>query len=108
MGELESTVGRDRPTDEADGRHDFDFLFGRWTVANRKLRTPLDPDSSDWCEFASYVDTQPVLGGLGNIDSYLAPDFPRRPGFEALALRLFDRGLRSGGSGGRRRQPRAH
>jgi hypothetical protein len=95
MSELDSTQERDRPADEPDGRHDFDFLFGRWTVANRKLRAPLDPDSGDWDEFASYVETQPVLGGLGNIDRYMAPEFPGRPGFEALALRLFDPGLAS-------------
>lgn len=73
-----------------DGRHDFDFLFGRWTVANRKLQKPLDPDSTDWVEFTATVETEPVLGGLGNIDRYLAPDFPGRPGYEGLALRLFD------------------
>ena len=78
-----------------DGRHDFDFLFGRWTVANRKLRNPLDPASDDWDEFAAAVATQPVVAGLGNVDRYVAPNFLERPGFEALALRLFDPGLAS-------------
>jgi hypothetical protein len=78
-----------------EGRHEFDFLFGRWTVANRKLRTPLDPASRDWDEFPASVETQPILTGCGNIDRYLAPDFPGRPGFEALALRLFDPGIAS-------------
>jgi hypothetical protein len=77
-------------TNEHDGRRDFDFLFGRWTVANHKLINPLDPGSADWTEFESYVETQPILNGLGNIDQYFAPEFPNRPGFEAIALRLFD------------------
>lgn len=77
-----------------DGRHDFDFLFGRWTVANRKLQNPLDPASADWVEFDARVSTEAVLGGLGNLDRYRAHAFPGRPGFEALALRLFDPGAR--------------
>jgi hypothetical protein len=72
------------------GRHDFDFLLGRWTVHNRRLPNPVDPHSTDWAEFVSYVATQPLLGGLGNLDKYLAPDFPGQPGLEAAALRLFD------------------
>ena len=31
-----------------------------------------------------------ILGGLGNCDTYAAPDFPRRPGYHGFALRLFD------------------
>ncbi len=36
------------------------------------------------------VENQPVLGGLGNIDTYRSANFPGRSEFEALALRLFD------------------
>jgi hypothetical protein len=72
-----------------DGRNDFDFLHGHWHVANRKLRDPFD-SASDWLEFPARVETRPILNGLGNLDTYLAPDFPGRPHFEALALRLFD------------------
>jgi hypothetical protein len=75
---------------DGDGRRDFDFLFGRWTVTNRKLLNPLDPASDDWVDFVAHVVTKPVLGGLGNIDLYRVPDFPRHPDFEALALRLFE------------------
>lgn len=73
-----------------DDRHGFDFLYGRWAVANRKLQNPLDPASEQWVEFPASVETEPALNGLANIDRYSAPEFPNRPGFEALALRLFD------------------
>jgi hypothetical protein len=71
------------------GSADFDFLFGEWDVSNRKLADPLAL-SGEWLEFASTAQTRPVLGGLGNIDTYSAPSFPNRPGFEGFALRLFD------------------
>lgn len=72
-----------------DGRRDFDFLHGRWSVKNHKLRDPFDP-GSDWLRFAARVETKPILHGLGNLDRFAAPAFPGRPQFEALALRLFD------------------
>jgi hypothetical protein len=83
-------IGHEPQRVDTTGRHDFDFLFGRWTVHNHRMQNPLDPASTVWTEFVAYVDTQPVLGGLGNLDKYLAPAFPDQPGFEAVALRLFD------------------
>jgi hypothetical protein len=80
---------------EHDGRHDFDFLFGRWEVTNLKLASPLTPGSHDWVEFSSSVETGPVLAGLGNVDRYRSATFPDRPGWEAVALRLFDPGART-------------
>ncbi len=84
------------PAAEQDGRHDFDFLFGNWEVSNRKLGSPLTPGSDDWVEFGSSVQTGPVLAGLGNVDRYNSAAFPGRPGWEALALRLFDPGVTGG------------
>jgi hypothetical protein len=75
---------------QLSGRQDFDFLRGRWTVLSRRLAHPLEPDSSDWREFTIEVENQPILGGLGNIDLYRSDEFPGRPEFEALAIRLFD------------------
>jgi hypothetical protein len=77
-------------TTPQDGRHDFDFLLGRWRVINQKLAKPLVRDNSDWLEFESTTTVRSILGGLGNIEQVLAPDFPGRPGFEGMTLRLFD------------------
>lgn len=73
-----------------DGRQDFDFIFGRWHVANRKRVDPLDDHDRSWVEFDAVVDARPVLAGLGNVDTFSAPAFPGRPGFEGFTLRRFD------------------
>jgi hypothetical protein len=73
-----------------DGRHDFDFLFGAWRIANRKRVSPLLPGDDEWIEFEAASVAQPIVGGLGNVDTYRAPDFPGRPGFEGFTLRLFE------------------
>jgi hypothetical protein len=74
---------------ENDGRHDFDFFYGTWDQVNRKRVRVLDP-TSDWIEFKSFSRVGPVLGGLGNVDTFDAPDFPGRPGFKGASFRLFD------------------
>jgi hypothetical protein len=79
-----------RAPETPDGAHDFDFLFGRWAVANRKLRDPLATAAEEWVEFTASAETRPILAGLGNIDSYSAPEFPGRGRFEGMTLRLFD------------------
>jgi hypothetical protein len=79
----EPAVGR------SDGRHDFDFLVGRWRIANRRLDDPLAEVPTSWQEFEATAESRPILGGLGNCDTYAMPDFPRRPGFQAFALRLY-------------------
>jgi hypothetical protein len=73
-----------------DGRHDFDFLFGAWQIANRKRVSPLVEGDDEWIEFDAFSVAQPIVGGLGNVDTYRAPDFPGRPGFEGFTLRLFE------------------
>lgn len=67
--------------------HDFDFLFGRWSVENRRRRKPLS-GSNDWYEFAGTTVEAPILGGYGNIEHYDAPDAPAP--IHAVAVRLFD------------------
>ena len=70
--------------------HDFDFFFGSWQQENRKRVKPLVPDDDEWVEFESFSETRPILGGLGNVDTFSAPQFPGRPGFEGFSLRLFE------------------
>jgi hypothetical protein len=73
-----------------DGRHDFDFFFGRWQQENRKRVRPLVVGDTEWVEFESRTEAGPILSGLGNVDTFKAPHFPGRPGFEGFSLRLFD------------------
>jgi hypothetical protein len=71
----------------SDGQSDFDFLFGRWKVHNRRLRERLK-GSTTWDEFEGTVVARPVWGGKGNIDEYEAVG-PAGP-IQGLTLRLFD------------------
>ena len=64
---------------------DFDFLYGDWTIVNRRLREPLT-GSDEWYEFASTKKCWPLLGGVGNIDEI---DFPETNS-KGMTLRLLD------------------
>jgi hypothetical protein len=79
-----------RDRQQSDGRHDFEFLAGNWRVANRKLRDPSRGASAEWVEFDSDVESRPILGGLGNVDTYYMAAHPDRGEFHGFALRLFD------------------
>src|SRR4029079_14047824 len=61
-----------------------------WYVKNRKRVRPLVQGDDEWIEFEGQVEARPILGGVGNIDPFKAPDFPGRPGFEVFTLRLFE------------------
>jgi hypothetical protein len=37
----------------ADGRHDFDFIFGTWSISNRRLADQTDPRCTEWVEFVT-------------------------------------------------------
>jgi hypothetical protein len=71
----------------ADGRGDFDFLSGRWTVKHKRLGRRLADDTS-WDEFSGVCESLPVIGGLANIDD----NYLELPGgtYRAATLRLFD------------------
>ena len=71
---------------DRDGRHDFDFLHGRWQVQNERLRERL-AGSDDWDVFSATDECRPVLGGLGNLEEFRTA---WSDGFEGLALRLYD------------------
>jgi hypothetical protein len=74
-----------------DGRHDFDFLIGRWMVAHRRLRRRLAGDDA-WDEFAGACEMRPLIGGLGNVDDNVL-ELPEGS-YRAAAVRLFDPGER--------------
>ena len=76
--------------EDMDGRRDFDFEIGRWTVRHRRLQTRL-AGASDWEGFSGESHMQPVLGGLGNVEDNLL-NLPAGA-YRALALRTYDTAL---------------
>jgi hypothetical protein len=69
------------------GAADFDFEFGRWTVEHRRLNRRLS-GCQDWSSFAGRCTTQPILGGLGNLEDNEL-DLPDGR-YRAAAIRSFD------------------
>jgi hypothetical protein len=66
---------------------DFDFLPGRWRVANRRLVNLLDPECDEWEEFEATSEARAILGGIGNIDHFhVLGDRD----YEGFSLRLHD------------------
>ena len=70
-----------------DGRRDFHFLYGRWSVRHRRL-TARGVGSDAWDEFEGTSFTQGLMDGLCNVEEN---DFPDR-GFQGVAFRSFDVG----------------
>jgi hypothetical protein len=66
---------------------DFDFLHGKWSIKNRKLRSRLN-GCTDWDEFDASGECRSILNGFGNIDNFLTTIDGRA--FEGMTLRLFD------------------
>lgn len=56
----------------------FDFLIGKWTVLNKRLKERLK-NSIEWTEFSAEMETKPFLNGLGLMDemksSHYGEDF---------------------------------
>jgi hypothetical protein len=50
-----------------DGRRDFHFLYGRWSVAHRLLRVR-GAGCTDWDTFTGTAFCQGLMGGLCNVD----------------------------------------
>lgn len=72
----------------SSGASDFDFLFGSWRIANDRLLSRLS-GSDTWERFAAEGQCWPILGGIGNVDTF-RPVWPGHDGFEGASLRLFD------------------
>jgi len=72
--------------DHPDGRHDFDFIHGRWQVQNERLRARL-VGSDDWEVFPATDECRSLLGGIGNLEEFHTE---WNGGYEGLALRLYD------------------
>jgi len=69
-----------------DGLHDFDFLFGQWRIHNQRLKERL-VGCTDWEQFDAIGECAPILGGIGNMDSF---ESDWGGDFRGMTLRLFD------------------
>ena len=87
-GVIPSMSGVARPS---DGRTDFDFLIGEWSVWNRRLRERL-AGCTDWEEFPGTCRARRILDGLGNLDEFTLERASGR--VEAVTVRLYDPGSR--------------
>jgi hypothetical protein len=65
---------------------DFDFLFGCWSVRNRRRRRRL-AGSDEWEEFAAEMVSRPLLDGRGNEDEFRTD---HDGGMIGMAFRFFD------------------
>lgn len=70
-----------------DGRTDFDFLLGAWSVHNRRLMGRLR-GSTQWEEFPSSCRARSIMSGLGNMDEFTI-DAPAGR-VEAVTVRLYN------------------
>ena len=70
-----------------DGRQDFDFLVGRWTVRHRRLKARL-AGCVDWICFDGTCDMRKTMRGLGNVDDNWL-DLPGGA-YAAMTARKFD------------------
>lgn len=70
---------------------DFDFFHGRWQSVNRKLRDVTDPSCTEWVEFEASSECWPILGGLGNVDTFYVPSMPGvAKSFHGATLRMYN------------------
>jgi hypothetical protein len=68
----------------------FEFIYGHWSVHNRKLRNVADPVCEEWVEFNAQSEVFPILEGVGHVDRmYVATPSDGEP-FEGFTLRLYD------------------
>jgi hypothetical protein len=82
----ESTPAARSTADARDGRHDFDFIEGRWKVDNHQLRN--SGGSDGWNHFELDYEGWSMMGALANVDRI----YGQRAGkyFEGVSVRTFD------------------
>lgn len=73
---------------KVDGRADFDFLYGTWHIRNRRLKKVFQ-GNPEWQEFDATGEVQPVLGGIGHIETFEAV-MPDGYALDGLTLRIFN------------------
>jgi hypothetical protein len=73
--------------DQAAG---FDFIIGRWSVTNRRLRERL-AGSAQWDEFLTISTARSLWGGPGNVDEIVGTSATGP--VLGVTLRLFDPSL---------------
>jgi hypothetical protein len=71
----------------ADPQRDFDFEFGSWTVALRRLQTPLT-GSDVWLDYVGTSTVRPVWGGRGNLGELDVQSGSDR--LQGISLRLYE------------------
>lgn len=81
-----SATSSEASVEARDGRHDFDFLFGRWTVHNRRLVARLQ-GSTEWQEFEATSEARGLPTGMANEDVFRSEHLP---GFVGMSFRFFD------------------
>lgn len=68
-----------------DGRRDFDFLYGDWTVAHRRLKRR-GAHCHEWDEFSGATTCRGLMGGVCNVDE----NHMTERGFAGVTFRAFD------------------
>ncbi|SHN11981.1 hypothetical protein [Mucilaginibacter sp. OK098] len=84
-GELEITPSK------TSSKNDFDYLAGKWTMRNKRLKTRLN-NCTEWVEYESTDENSgPILNGIGNTDLFkTAYNQVNGTLYEGLTLRLFN------------------
>ena len=68
-----------------DGRRDFDFLYGEWTVSHRRLKRR-GAGCQDWDVFAGTSVCHSLMGGICNADENRMAE----RGYAGVTFRAFD------------------
>jgi hypothetical protein len=82
------------PDPAADGRTDFDFLIGSWSVRLRKLAKPLT-GSTEWFEYEGTSTTRKLWDDLANTEEFDVHSLDGQPPIKGQTLRLYNPATRA-------------